>query len=531
MDSSRLTVRDVTRDLLRKLGMTTVFGNPGTTEVPFLTGWPDDFRYVLGLQESVVVSMADGYAQQSGRPALVNLHSAGGVGHALGAVFTAYRNRTPMIVLAGQQVRSLLPHDPYLGAVESTTFPKPYVKWAVEPARAVDVPAAISRAFHMATQPPYGPVFVSVPADDWDEPAESVQPPRPISPHGPNPDAVADLARALDACERPAFVAGPEVVQDGAVDDLVALAERVNAGVWVPPLSWRASFPESHPLFQGFMVPEQSSVSATLAQYDLVVVWGAPAFTYHVFRGTSRTELPSLYVVSDDPDVLARIPRGQGINSSQCLMIRQLHEQVAVSTRQAPEPRTRRELPPVGSPVSAAHVLDVVNDVLPADAIVVEEAPTHRGDMQAMLNINAPHQEFHTMASGVLGFGLPAAVGVALARPDRPVVGLVGDGSSMYGIQALWTAAKEHACVTFLVLDNQEYAAVRLLGGSDGGTKLPGVDLGNIDFVGLARSLGCTARRISDLAELRAALTESFAAPGPVVLHVPVARTQSDLYG
>ena len=150
--SGRLTVRDVTRNLMRELGLTTVFGNPGTTEVPFLNEWPDDFRYVLGLQESVATSMADGFAQQTGNAVLVNLHSAGGVGHSLGAVFGAYRNRTPMIVLAGQQERRLLPDDPFLGSTEAPQFPKPYVKWSLEPARAQDVPLALIRAYQLAMQ-------------------------------------------------------------------------------------------------------------------------------------------------------------------------------------------------------------------------------------------------------------------------------------------------------------------------------------------------------------------------------------------
>lgn len=519
------SVREVTRDLLRQLGMTTVFGNPGTTEVPFLTHWPDDFRYVLGLQESVVVSMADGYAQRTGQPVLVNLHSAGGVGHGLGAVFTAYRNRTPMVVLAGQQVRSLLPYDPYLGATDAATFPKPYVKWSVEPARAADVPAAIARAHQIATQPPYGPTFVSVPADDWDEPGIPHAPLRRIAGHAPDPQAVEDLAAALRDCARPAFVAGPAVVEDGAVDDLVALAEQTSAGVWSPPLSSRAAFPERHPQFQGFLQPEQCALAEALGDYDLVVVFGAPAFTYHVYRGETPGALPSTYLVSDDPDVLARLPEGQGISASLGHTLRQLRERVPESSRSLPPQRVRPELEPVSGQLTAAHVLDALESALPDDAVVVEEAPTHRGDMQALLHIDAPGQQFHTVASGALGFGLPAAVGAALAEPQRPIVAIVGDGSSMYGIQALWTSAREGTPLTILVMDNQEYSAVRLLGGGGEGNKLPGVDLGGIDFVSLAESMGCTARRIDDLDTLKSALPEAFAASGPVVLHVRVSQS------
>jgi benzoylformate decarboxylase len=164
------TVRDATLSLLRTLGMTTVFGNPGSTELPMFRDFPEDFRYILGLQESIVMGMADGFAQATGNAALVNLHSAAGVGHSLGNLFTAFKNQTPLVVTAGQQARSILPFEPFLFAERSTEFPRPYVKWAVEPARAQDVPAAIARAYYVAMEPPCGPTFVSVPVDDWDQP-------------------------------------------------------------------------------------------------------------------------------------------------------------------------------------------------------------------------------------------------------------------------------------------------------------------------------------------------------------------------
>src|SRR3954454_7773805 len=302
---NKRTVLDATRELLRELGLTTVFGNPGTTEVPFLTDWPDDFDYVLGLQESTVVAMADAYAQATRQAVLVNLHSAGGVGHSLGSLFTAYRNRTPLIIVAGQQVRSLLPHEPFLGAMDAPEFPKPYVKWSIEPASAEDVPAALARAYHIATQAPSGPVFVSVPADDWtvltDRPVIS----RPrIRGFAPDPEAIDELNTALEAAQRPAIVVGGAVDQDSAVPETVALAERLNAGVWVAPMSYRCSFPENHPLFQGFLEPERGAVADTLAPSALVVVRGPPAFTYHVDRGRGEAPLPPLFIVSDDERVL-----------------------------------------------------------------------------------------------------------------------------------------------------------------------------------------------------------------------------------
>ena len=175
---SSMTVRDAVLRLLRAFGMHRIFGNPGSTELPLFLGFPADFEYVLGLQESVVVGMADGYAAATKNAAFVNLHSAVGVGHAMGAIFTAWKNRTPLVITAGQQARSLFPFDPFLFSASATELPKPYVKWSCEPARAEDVPLAIARAYYMAMQPPRGPVLVSIPSDDWARPCDPVDPRR-----------------------------------------------------------------------------------------------------------------------------------------------------------------------------------------------------------------------------------------------------------------------------------------------------------------------------------------------------------------
>ncbi|WP_220502314.1 benzoylformate decarboxylase [Microbispora sp. H10670] len=530
--ASDRTVRDATRRLLRQLGLTTVFGNPGTTEVAFLTDWPDDFRYVLGLHESVVVAMADGYAQATRRPVLVNLHSAGGLGHGLGQVFNAARGHAPLIVMAGQQSRTLLRGDPFLGATDATAFPRPYVKWSCEPARAQDVPAAIARAYHVASQAPRGPVFISVPADDWDAEAGAPVAARPAIPgFGPDPAALAALARALHGSARPGIVAGPGVDADGAVADLVALAERVGAGVWAAPVSPRCSFPEDHPLFLGFLDAEKRATAAALARHDLVVVIGAPAFTYHVYRGEAEVPLPPLFVVSDDEQVLARADTGPGIRATPLLALRALDEALGSAANGAPVRRARvtgRAAPPVlarpAGPaegmITAAEVYATLAELLPADAIVVEETPSHRSVLHDHLPITATDTGFLTTASGALGYGLPAAVGAALARPGRRVVAVLGDGSAMFGIQALWTAARERTPVTFVILDNTRYAAVRLLGEASGGTGIPGVDLGGLDFVALAQGMGCAARYVSEPAEMKSALAAALADDRPHLLHV-----------
>ncbi|HWD04303.1 MAG TPA: benzoylformate decarboxylase [Amycolatopsis sp.] len=525
------TIRDATRELLRTLGLTTVFGNPGTTEIAFLTEWPDDFTYVLGLQESAVVAMADGYAQATRKPVLVNLHSAGGVGHSLGHVFTAYRDRAPLIVLAGQQTRSLMPDEPFLGAVEAANFPKPYVKWSIEPARAQDVPAAIAHAYHVATQAPQGPVFVSVPVDDWD--AEATMPlPAGARTAGfaPDPGALRQLAETLDHAENPALVVGASVDGDAAVPDVVELAEKLGAGVWAAPMSSRCSFPEDHERFLGFLQPERIAVAEALREHDVVVVLGAPAFTYHVYRGEPENPLPPLFLVSDDEQILARAGTGTGIRATAKLAIRALTESVTAKTR-APKARPDKPARPAETtPISPDFAYATVADLLPDNAIVVEETPSHRNCLHDHLPITSTDTGFLTVASGTLGYGLPAAVGAALGRPERKVVAVLGDGSSMYCVQALWTAARENVPVTFVVLDNAQYGAVRILGESAGGTKVPGTELGGIDFARLAESMGVPARTVEKGADLRDALAGALAENGPRLLHVKVDPNPQKLY-
>jgi benzoylformate decarboxylase len=524
------TVLDATRELLRELGLTTVFGNPGTTEVPFLTDWPDDFHYVLGLQESAVVAMADGYAQATRQAVLVNLHSAGGVGHGLGNLFNAYRNRTPLIIVAGQQTRALLPHDPFLGALDAAAFPKPYVKWSIEPASAEDVPAALARAYHIATQAPSGPVFVSVPADDWSITTERPAISRPrIRGFAPDPEAIDELHAALEAADRPAIVVGGAVDHDGAVVETVALAERLNAAVYVAPMSYRSSFPEDHPLFQGFLEPERGAISDKLAGHDLVVVFGAPAFTYHVDRGRGESPLPPLFVVSDDEQILARAFEGTGIRATPKLGVRALLNVVERSTRPAPAP-LRRPAKPSSETLTGEFVYSTLAELLPDNAIVVEEAPSHRGILHDHLPITASDTGFLTTASGTLGYGVPAAVGAALARPDRKVVAVVGDGSSMYGIQALWTAARQELPVTFVILDNSEYAAVRIYGDSIGSVKLPDTGLGGIDFAALAASMGCQGTTVTEPSGLVPALTAALADHRPTLVRVRVTSPSGSHY-
>lgn len=515
------TVRDATIDFMRRVGMTTIFGNPGSTELPMFRNFPDEFRYILGLQESVVVGMADGYAQATRNAAMVNLHSAAGVGHALGNLFTAFKNQTPLVVTAGQQARSILPYEPFLFAERASEFPRPYVKWAIEPARAEDVPAAIARAYHIAMQAPQGPTFVSVPVDDWDKPCAPLEVTTVSQSVRGDAAMLARLAETLATARNPAIVVGAGVGRDDVWDETVALAERHKGAVWVAPMAARAGFPEDHPLFQGFLTAGREPIVASLTGHDLILVLGAPTFIYHVEGfGPHVPEGAKLFQIVDNPDMASWIPTGTAIVSSLKPALADLLAGPNPIARTAPAPRAA--FPPLpGTPLTDAYLMQRLAALRPKGSIIVEEAPSTRGPMHDHLPI-LDRDTFYTCASGGLGHGLPASVGVALGRPGEKVICLLGDGSSMYAIQGLWTAAQLRLPISFIIVNNGGYEALINFGRVFGLQQTVGTDLSGLDFVSIAQGQGVPGVRVSAGGDLDAALRHSFAAEGPTLVEVMV---------
>src|SRR4051794_1026837 len=311
----RATVRDATYELLRTYGLTTIFGNVGSTEQPFLERFPADFRYVLGLQEASAIAMADGFAQATRLPVLVNLHSAAGVGNSMGNLFTAFQNKTPLIVTAGQQTREMLLMEPYLTNVDATMLPRPWVKWAYEPARPQDVPAAFMRAIATALQPPAGPVFLSLPLDDWDKPSEGAAVVRTVATRvAPDPARLGEFAKALRHASSPVVIYGSAIARGDGWGGAAALAEALNAPVWAAPASERTPFPEDHPLYRGELPFAMGPLSHKLEGHDLALVVGAPVFRYYPY--VPGPYVPSgmrLLHISDDPAETGRAPIGDSL--------------------------------------------------------------------------------------------------------------------------------------------------------------------------------------------------------------------------
>jgi benzoylformate decarboxylase len=528
--SKSLSVKHATLDLLRAFGIKKVFGNPGSTELPFLADWPDDIDYVLGLQEASVIGMADGYAQATRNAGFVNLHSAAGVGNALGNIYTAHRNQTPLVITAGQQARSILPLQAFLYAERASEFPQPYVKYSVEPARAEDVPAAIARAYYVAMQPPCGPTFVSVPIDDWTHQTQPIAARTVSREIGPELAAMKALVTALAASKRPALVVGPGVDRAAAVDLMVRLAEKTRASVWISPFSARCSFPERHPQLAGFLHAAPAQLSDALRDHDLVLVIGAPVFTFHVEGHASIFDgATAIFQITDDSGAAAVSPSGTSIIATMKPALTMLLELLPETRRAIPAGRVLPPAPPPGDPIPVEYLLHALSSAMPGDAVLVEEAPSHRPAMQKFMPMRG-QDSFSTMASGGLGFGLPAAVGMALARPGIRTVCLIGDGSAMYSIQALWTAARRNLPLTVIVINNAGYGAMRSFSQVMQVRNVPGLELPGIDFVKLAEGMGCHAVRVTKSSELAGALKHGLSHDGTSLIEVMVDSAVPLLY-
>ena len=509
--------------------MTTMFGNPGSTELPMLAEFPDDFRYVLGLQEAVAVGMADGFAQASGKPAHVNLHTAPGVGNGMGAMFNAQANHTPLLVTAGQQVRAQITMQANLTNRDATRVVHPFVKWSFEPPRAQDVPHALARAIHTASLAPKGPAFVSLPMDDWNEEAEAqsghvierIAQPR----MGPDPASIESLAQRLSAASDPVLVAGPDIDASGAWEDAVALAERQRLPVFASPApgGGRLGFPEGHPLFQGVLPPAIGPVAETLKGRDLILVVGSSVFPYYPYiPGPLLPEGASLVAITSDPDEAARAPMGDVILSDVGLALRALLEEVGEANRAEPDPLPEPTPGDETEPLSPTMVHNTLAQVFPEDGIVVLESPSSTLSLRNQMRMSRPGS-YYFGAGGGLGFGLAAAIGVQLAQPDRPVVCVLGEGSAQYAITGFWTAAAYDVPVTFLVLRNEEYSILKWFAGIEEVTAAPGLDLPALEVATVAEAYGVSSQAVSGRDQLHEALEEAIGSGAPKLVEVPVA--------
>ena len=507
-----------------------MFANPGSTEVPFLASLPGDLEFVLGLHEGSVVGMATGYALGKSAPSLAVLHTTAGLGNAVGALATARVNRAPLVVLVGQQDRRHLAHEPFL-AGRLQGLAGEYPVWVDQPVRPQDLPGAIGRAFHEAANA-RGPALVIAPMDDWlapaDDRANDAAARVVVRAAAADPAAVEALVEMLTGAERPAIVAGSGSDDAEAWAALVELAESLGAPVWQESFGGQAGFPGDHPQFAGHLPGDRSRLREVLGAYDVVLVVGAPAFRqYPYVAGTLAPPGTRVAVVTNDPAEAHR-------SVAELAVVAPVAGTCAELVRRLPTRETGDNLlsrsqlaaAAVPNPLSTEYVFDQLAARLAPNAVAIEESPSSRPAMLERLPAREP-LGFLSPAMGGLGFAIPAATGIRMARPDRPVVAVVGDGSSLYSIQALWSAAHYRVGALFVILANGGYAIMDRLLEREGGGVSPWPSFAEIDISGLARALGCPARRITTPDELVETFDEVVPAlvdrDEPLLLEVEVA--------
>jgi benzoylformate decarboxylase len=539
---------------LRAASVTHLFGNPGTTELPFLDALDGaGLEYVVALQEATAVAAADGYAQASGRVGVVNVHVAPGLANGLAILHSAARARSPLLVTAGQQDTRLLLTEPIL-AGDMVRMAEPFTKWSYEIRGADDALPALRRALTVALTPPTGPVFLSLPMDVMVETAdEPVSAPPPVAGRvEPERGAIERAAAALAAARAPVVIAGDGVARAHAMDDLVALAEMLGAAVHGEPIFRRTSFPGTHPLWRGGLFPTAAGVRKALERADTVLVVGATAFMWflHTPGSPFRPGLPVVQVDDSAWEVGKTYPVDVGIVADPRAALRALRAAVdarmdaaaraaaherATAIRQAKAEHARRlaagaEADATRVPVSTAYLMHTLASLVPDDVVIVDESASSLPHVLRHLPFDAP-DSFFGSKTGTLGWGMGAALGVQLALPGRKVVATIGDGSVMYAPQALWTAARYRLPVTYVVANNASYAILKAgmlalgLPSAKRGV-FPGMDLvePEIDYVGLARALGVRAERVDKPAALRDTLAACLAHPGPSLVDVAIDR-------
>lgn len=542
-------------ELLKQEGVEVMFGNPGTTELPLMDAFAteNELRYVLGLQEAAVMAMADGYAQASGKLAVVNLHVAPGLGNAMGMLYDAQKAASPILVTAGQHEQSFNATEPILWA-DLPTIARPLVKWSSEVHRLADLPLLVHRAAKTALAPPTGPVFLSLPGDILRAEGEiELGTPTRIAPRTRGDRAAVEAAAALLAqAKRPLIMAGDAVAQSHAHAELVELAELLGAPVYTEFVPNTASFPASHPLFRGAMVRLAPNVRAILDEYDVLFSAGADLFTLSLPSDTDpmppemtlihldvdpweigKNYAPKVAILGDPKGTLPELTdlvRERMTSGARGAARERLKaaSDATLAERAALKAKARGLAGKV--PVQPLALLEAIGEMLPKDAVVIEEALSSAPGIRQLMRSDDP-QSYFGLRGGGIGWGLPAAIGVKLALPDRPVVALIGDGSAMYTCQALWTAAHDRIAVIFVILNNTSYRILKqrlnnMRGLAEQADNYVGMELINptIDFVGLARSLGIAAERATTVHEATDLLAQGLASGAPMLIDVTLDR-------
>ncbi len=532
-------------------GVEYIFGNPGTTESPLLDALLDypQLQYIVALHEGVALGAASYYAQTSGKPAVVNVHVAPGLGNALGMLYNAFKARAPLLVTAGQQDTRLRLRGPVLGH-DLVAMATPLTKWSVQVERADEFALIVHRALKIATDPPAGPVFVALPIDVLEQETDlaPLDPGRLFRAPEPDPAGVQAAAALLREARRPVIVVGDEAA--GAAAEVTALAEELGAAVWCEGIHAHQVLPTAHPNFRLGLPFDAAAIRGALDGADVVLLLGGPFFEEVWYAPGSPLPPGAVAIqVESAPERLAHnLPVSVGLVGHPRAALKALRAALdgdaafrenaarrndtlrALKAQDAQAQRARAAKRWDHAPISVPRLMAEIEAALPPDAIVVDEAITASLELARTVQFERTGDYIGARGGGI-GQALPGALGVKLAQPGRPVVALSGDGSAMYSIQALWTAAHHDLAVVFVILNNREYRILkhnmdtyRQRFGAKPDRAYPNMDLVSPDlgYVDLARGMGVEAMRVTTPGELRPALQKALGAGRPFLIDVAI---------
>jgi benzoylformate decarboxylase len=536
----QLSIKDALAQVFAQREVEFIFGNPGSTELPFLAGLPDDITYVMALQEASVVAMANGYALRTGKTPIVNVHTGPGLGNAIGGMFNMMEAHLPAIIVVGQQDTRHLRDDPVLSA-DLVRMAEPITKWAHQPVNAADVPLAFERAFRVAESGTPGPVLLALPMDFFEGSADPAPSERVVRAGGIGPVAP-ELAAELRESSSVAMITGSRVELSGAWDAVVELAETLDADVYNAPFQSLPGFPTNHPLFRHSLPVTRSAIGAVMAPYEHVLALGVPAFRVYPFsEGPVVSEGTRLTVISDVATDLtvngvsgARLIEGS-IGEAARELVDSLGGPPPRSVIEVRAPQSEQEIladvTTSDSPITIAEACRMIVGMAPAGTVLADESVSTAAVLAKRWKTSAPHTHMRT-ASGGLGFAIPAAVGAALGGGAPMVLGVIGDGSFSYSPQALWTAAQHQLPVKIVVLRNGGYKILADYHESVSAHlgDLPSMRVPGVDSTQIAEGFGVPARSADHPAGLAAALAWLYDLDGPGLVEVAVEWSSKSMF-
>ena len=552
---ARMSGKQALAEMLIAEGATNIFGNPGTSESPFMDVLQDypQVKYYVALQEATAVGMAEGYARATGNPAFANLHIAGGLANGISMLYNCYKGGTPVVLTAGNADTRMSLTDPVLSGdlVEMT---KQYTKWSTEINHASDIPIAMRRAFKEARTPPTGPTFISFPWDSMDDEADVDIVPSSPGYYRTRPDAraVDKAAALLSKAENPVIVVGDRVAQSGALSEMVDVAELLGAKVYAASFS-EVNFPTSHPLFKGVLNLNTGSARQRLAGADVVLAVGASVFSAFLYVPDPYLDPGTkiVHIDSSAKEIEKVYPTEAGLLCDPKSGLQDLAEVLRQEMSGSAQEAARTRAATIGderakakqayqakvkenwddAPISLERMMNELGQAIDPNTIIVDESVTSRGALQSAISFDEP-DSLYGIRGGALGWAMPGCIGVKIAKPDRPVVAVVGDGASLYTIQALWTASRYDIPVTWVVCNNRSYKILKvnleiylrdMLKDQERESEYTGMDFAlPLDIAGIAGGFGVHGRTVEDPSDLRPALEEVLSLGKPAVVDVVI---------